>query len=286
MKKIYPSFVFLFLLTIRFSSSLFGQDRVPFHVEKDLLLVHYDCKTDVDDLHSVAAFATLLANSEFTGIKYHAVAGTYGIQSGLYVPANELFELAFKNHWSDAHTDFEKALKKVYSIAKKTLKKGGNVWISEAGQSDFTAALIQEFKTSNPEIDTKNRIFVVQHSSWNEKSTDPDKLKYVKELSTYYKIEDGNAVGNGTPGYRTEEIIHWKSYIKNPHLTEVWNLAIALGNQYNGKENRYNNEAIFKGGLDFSDTAEICWILGIEHENVNDFLFILGMNDSENNCIN
>jgi hypothetical protein len=54
------------------TASLAGE----FNLKKDLLLAQYDCKTDVDDLHSVAAFATILANPEFSGINYHAVAGT------------------------------------------------------------------------------------------------------------------------------------------------------------------------------------------------------------------
>ena len=61
-----------------------------FNLEKDLLLAQFDCKTDVDDLHSVAALVTLLSDSQFSSIRYHAVAGTYGIQNGLYVPPNDL----------------------------------------------------------------------------------------------------------------------------------------------------------------------------------------------------
>ena len=76
----------------------------------DLLLAQFDCKTDVDDLHSVAALSTLLSNSDFSRIKYHAVAGTYGTQEGLYVPPNELFQLAFGNSWTDAHKNLESAI--------------------------------------------------------------------------------------------------------------------------------------------------------------------------------
>jgi hypothetical protein len=51
-----------------------------FDVQKDLLLAQFDCKTDVDDLHSAAALVTLLSNPKYSKIKFHAVAGTYGIQ--------------------------------------------------------------------------------------------------------------------------------------------------------------------------------------------------------------
>jgi len=39
---------------------------------------------------------------------------------------------------------------------------------------------------------------------------------------------------------------------------------VDLGNKYNAKDGRYNNEAVSAGGLDFSDLSEVCWILGLE----------------------
>ena len=44
---------------------------------------------------------------------------------------------------------------------------------------------------------------------------------------------------------------------------DIWQLAIDISNEYNGKEGRYNNAAIAAGGLDFSDLSEVCWILGL-----------------------
>jgi hypothetical protein len=54
-----------------------------FNMEKDFLLAQFDCKTDVDDIHTMAALATLLSDSCFSTVNYHAVTGTYGIQKGL-----------------------------------------------------------------------------------------------------------------------------------------------------------------------------------------------------------
>ena len=72
-----------------------------FSVEDDLFVAQFDSKTDVDDLYSVAAVATILADPRFSEVRHHAVAGAYGIQDRLYVPANELFELAFGSNWSE-----------------------------------------------------------------------------------------------------------------------------------------------------------------------------------------
>ncbi|WP_421889221.1 hypothetical protein [Marinoscillum sp.] len=232
-----------------------------FNPKKDLLLVQFDCKTDVDDLHTVAAFATLLTDTNFSSLKYHAVAGTYGIQEGLYVPPNDLFQLAFGSNWTDAHNQSGAAADKVKVIVQERLDLQGDIWIAEAGQSDFTALLIEAIQKDLPEINTAKRIHVIQHSDWNENSTSPERLQFVKENADYLKIPDGNAEGNGTPGFRDPEFTNWKEKIRNPDLFEIWKLAIDLSNQYNGKDGRYNNEAVSAGGLDFSDLSEVCWIL-------------------------
>ncbi len=251
----------ILLLTLLLSCTSEKKIAPTFDQKKDLLLIHFDCKTDVDDLHTIAAFATLLSNPQFEGIQYYTVAGTYGIQEGLYVPANELFTTAFGNKWSDAHTDFDKALKEVVSVANQTLVDGGDIWIAEAGQSDFSAGVVRQIKSTRPTVKTKERVHIVQHSNWNQDVTAPESLKFVQEHTDYQKIPDGNAIGNGTPGFRSEEVIAWENSITDPKLASIWNLGIKLGNQYNGVDGRYNNEAIAKGGLDFSDLSEVCWIL-------------------------
>jgi hypothetical protein len=232
---------------------------------KDFLLIQFDCKTDVDDLQTVAALSTLLTDSNFTNINYHAVAGTYGIQEGLYVPPNDLFQLAFGDNWTDAHNNKKGAVEKVKSLVIKTLVQDGNLWIADAGQSDFSAELVHAIQKDLPKIETSKRIHVVQHAEWNEEVTTPEKLDFVKRNTDYIKIPDGNGVGNGTPGFRSPEFTNWDDKITNPEMRKIWQLAIDLSNKYNGKEGRYYNEAIAAGGLDFSDLSEVCWILGIRN---------------------
>lgn len=236
-----------------------------FDIEKDILLVQFDCKTDVDDLHTLAAFYTLTAHPDYNTINYHCVAGTYGIQDGLYVPANPLFQLAFENNWTDAHANTATAVKKVQTIIESTLANHGDVWIAEAGQSDFTAKLIKAIQLEFTDISSTKHIHVIQHSNWNEKVTSPESLAFVKKNTNYQKIPDGNAVGNGTPGFRSPEFKIWKQMTSNTHVAEVWKLSIEIANKYNGQDGRYNNEAIAAGGLDFSDLSEVCWILGIQN---------------------
>lgn len=236
----------------------------PFDQSNDLLLGHFDCKTDVDDLHSVAAFSTLLSHPDYATIDYHAVAGTYGIQKGLYVPANDLFQLAFDNNWTDAHADFDEAVNKVVKIAIGAIERGGDIWIAEAGQSDFSAALVEAIKNRMPELNTQQRIHIVQHSNWNESVTAPEALQFAKSNTDYRKIPDGNTTNNGSPGFNTAEFKYWKSKIRKKETMKLWESAVNIGNRYNGKEGRYLNKSINQGGLDFSDVSETCWILGLD----------------------
>ena len=237
-----------------------------------LLLAQFDCKTDVDDLHTVAALATMLNHPDYRNVNYYAVAGTSGIQKGRYVPANELFQLAFNNRWSSAHEDENLTAQKILSIVERTLKKGGDIWVAEAGQSDFSAQWIRTLLALQPQLSPKKRIHIIQHSDWNEEVTSPKSLQFVKETTDYRKIPDGNAEGNGSPGFRSEEKIDWEHRITDPKLKKIWQTALRIGNQYNGKEGRYLNTAIAGGGLDFSDLVETCYILGLDDlKDVNAF---------------
>jgi hypothetical protein len=268
----------LAILIMTFLSSCdFQEDSEPdllgrFDRDKDLYLAHFDVKTDVDDVHSVAGVATMLADPRFSKIRYHAVAGTYGIQEGLYVPAEEVFDLAFGDHWSDAHGDFDRALGEVRSLSIETLNDGGSIWIADAGQSDFSAALIRNIQELMPEAIVKDRVHVVQHADWNEEVTTAEDLAFVKESVSYQKIPSGNAVGNGSPGFRSNTAVNWQEYVSDVRLTEIWTAAVEVANKFNGADGRYLNEAIQNGGLDFSDVAETAWIFGFSDlTDVNDF---------------
>ncbi len=252
-----------FLALVILHIAAIGQEK-RFDMEKDLLMAQFDNKTDIDDLHTAAALATLVHHPNYHNLNYFPVAGTYGIQEGLYVPPNELMALAFNKEWADAHADRDKAIENVIPKIRKVLNNGGAIWVADAGQSDFTALWVKELLNLEPDLNTKEKIHVVQHSDWNEEVTTTQLLNYVKDKTDYHKIPDGNAIGNGTPGFRAPQPVQWRAYISNENLIRIWETAIRIGNQYNGKENRYLNEAISNGGLDFSDLSEVCYILNIE----------------------
>ena len=266
-----------FVIVVLLASCASPEDSSPdllgrFDRDKDLYLAHFDVKTDVDDVHSVAAVATMLADPRFSKVRYHAVAGTYGVQEGLYVPAEEVFELAFGDHWSDAHGDFDKALDDVLSLSIETLNDEGSIWIADGGQSDFSAALIRKIHELIPEPAVRDRVHVVQHADWNEEVTTAQDLAFVKVSASYQKIPSGNAPGNGSPGFRSNTAVNWQEYVHDSRLTKIWTMAVGVANKYNGVDGRYLNEAIRDGGLDFSDVAETAWIFGFNDlTDANDF---------------
>ncbi len=232
-----------------------------FDPSTDLFLPQFDSKTDVDDVHSIAGVATMLADPRFAGVQFHAVAGAYGIQGGKYVPSPELFEAAFGDHRSDAHQKRDQALDRVEALAAATLERGGAVWVAEAGQSDFTVDWLSRLAARGLPA---SRVHVVQHSDWNESVTTPEKLAYVQQTATYHKIGDGNGPGNGTPNFKTDSGALWPTATAAADSGPLWDTARDIANRYNGVEGRYLNEAIAAGGLDFSDVVETCWIFGFE----------------------
>ena len=58
------------ILSLFFSCTTTKEITSRFDVHKDILLAHYDCKTDVDDLHSMAAFRSLLSLSAFKDLNF------------------------------------------------------------------------------------------------------------------------------------------------------------------------------------------------------------------------
>lgn len=243
-----------------------------FDPAKDLFLAQFDIKTDTDDLHSAAAVATMLAHPQFACVDYVAVSGTYGTQGGTYVDPESLFANAFGERWIDAHDRKEAAAEALAARAAPVLRNGGDVWIMEGGQSDVSAETLRQILAKSDDPDLAERFHVVQHSDWNERVTTPDDLAFLKATADYIKIPDGNAVGNGTPGFRTPDGAAWTDLLAAPKTGALWAQAkeIALRRNGSGYDDEsiaaggYDNQAIGAGGLDFSDTSEMAYIFGYE----------------------
>ncbi|MDO3388233.1 hypothetical protein QWI17_20470 [Gilvimarinus sp. SDUM040013] len=268
------TFVYGLLLAVSMLSVpvLAGDIKATMNLQTDALISNFDSKPDVDDLHSIAALSTILSQEPYASMTYLAVAGAYGQQDGVYIESPKLFNLAFGKNWVDAHNERDKALDKAATLAHKVLAGGGDLWLQDAGQADFSADLLRALRARMPELNTKRRVHIVQHSVWNESVTHPDKLTYARNYSDYVKIADGNGAGNGTPNYRVDDGQLWETVLGNPKVGAVWREAKRLADEYNGKTG-YDNTSVGNGGFDFSDTVEAVWILGIENVDTVDNFF-------------
>ncbi|ADE53121.1 hypothetical protein Caka_0092 [Coraliomargarita akajimensis DSM 45221] len=253
--------------------------RPYFNTSTDLLLCQYDSKPDPDDIHAQAAAGCMLAHADHSNVNYYAVQGAYGTQQGnAFIDSTSLFNMAFgtKNvDWTDAHNEWWNSVGRIRDKVTATLNAGGKVWVAEAGQSNITADWIHEVLKTVPAATVKSNVIVVQHSQWNEDHTAASDLSYVKSKATYYAIDDGNAPWGSTtwgdrgiystPQYNnasTTYLAQAKS-ASNPNTVakNLWTEADYICDNQPYHPDWSN---ITPGGVDFSDTVEIWWILNVQ----------------------
>lgn len=249
-----------------------GQQIGRFNTATDLFIANFDSKPDVDDLHTIAAVGSFLSLPDFKCVRTIAVAGAYGAQGGSYVPAPDLFALAFGSGWLDAHADRDDTVDTLVAAAAPILADGGHVWVMEAGQSDVSAAMIRALTAEQVGTDTRKHVHIVQHSDWNEQQASPGVLDYVMAEGDYILIPDGNVLGNGTPGYNATEPTLWTGVLSDARIGPMWTEAKRLADANNAVSG-YDNPTIRDGGFDFSDTSEAAFIFGFDdRETVEAFL--------------
>jgi len=273
-------FVVLFFFGL--ISKVSAQNRPFFDKSKDLLIAQFDSKPDPDDIHAQAALGSMLAHSDFAGVKAYGVAGAYGRQGGQFIDSDNLFTMIFGTNWTDADADRNGSVRRIANKVIPILNNGGKVWVQEAGQSNITRDWLVEVKKRVSNNIVKNNVIVVQHSEWNQNHADnttnkpaanPVILNYVKNNSRYFYIDDGNAPFGGfgdhgpweTPEYRSRDR-KWLNQAKNSpnaKAKQYWNEAervIAI--RYPGGV-PYDWSFMKNGGIDYSDCVENWWIFNI-----------------------
>lgn len=249
-------------------------NRPYFNKKSDLLIAQFDSKPDPDDIHAQAALGSMMLHPDLKGVNIYAVSGAIGEQKGLFIDSRDLFDMAFGKRWTAANEDWDQAVEDIVDVALPILKKGGKVWVQEAGQSDITADWVKELLESLPASTIKSNVIVVQHSKWNENESNDDDLAYVQKMTNYVKIDDGNAEPEKawgehdiytTPAYRAKDA-KWIALAKessNKKASKMWALADAIIDSYfpNGFEHDWSY--IHFDGVDYSDCCENWWILNI-----------------------
>ena len=262
------------------SLTLFGQtnnetvDRPYFNPKKDLLVAQFDSKPDPDDIHAQAALGSMMLHPDLKGVKVFAVSGAIGEQGGMFLDSRKLFNAAFGSRWTAANEDWNGAVEDIVKVVRPILKKGGKVWVQEAGQSNITAAWLKEILKTIPASVVKTNVVVAQHSNWNEDVTTDADLAFVKEMTAYFSLDDGNAMPNDswndrgphtTPCYRAKEA-KWMALAresKNKKTRKMWTLADDIIASYYPHGFNETWSYLSTDGVDYSDCCENWWILNI-----------------------
>ena len=216
----------------------------------DLISLHYDHAPDRDDGQSAAADRTLLQSTVGTS-RAIAVSGAHGRNGGSFNPASDnVMNAAWPGQWTAAHGNREAAVASLAQRWGATLRSGGDIWVKEGGQSDLTAAVVAQIKTQQPDVNTKERIHVVQHGEWNEAQTTPSALQYVRAETDYIRIPNANSYLKGP---RDEAFV--QAAVNHPVHGSYWQAAFDY----------------YPNIIDFSDTGELMYILGLGQIGIDEF---------------
>ncbi len=264
----------LIVCAILVGGFVFAQ-RPSFNKNKDILIAQFDSKPDPDDIHAQAALGCMLAHPDLAGVEYYAVAGAVGHQGGQFIDSDNLFDMAFgSSNWTDADANWNASVTRVKNKVIPILQNGGKVWVQEAGQSDFTADWVAQVLQTVSQTTVKNNVVVVQHSEWNEDKTTSSDLSYIKNKTSYFAIDDGNAPFNAswgdrgpwsTPEYRKKQRT-WMAQAKNsvnPVARQLWTEADNVIDTLWPNGYPHDWSFIHDGGVDYSDCAENWWIFNI-----------------------
>lgn len=242
----------------------------------DLVVLNYDSCPDRDDIHAAVAGRMVVDYYGLSlGSDYIVNNGACGDQlpRSSYLTNsprifNELYGIeGSTNTWQDV---FNNEARGALTSAEKmaiALSQGRKVWIMEGGPSDFTFEVLQLLEPLVAGISLKN-VVVVQHSAgFNQREADPSHLDYVRNVTDYRLIDDGNNRNNSTPQlnqnnrdssrYSTPDVAIINSFRNNAVYGDAWRVAFDLFNP---------NER-----FDASDTVELLWILGLQSNDIADW---------------
>ena len=217
----------------------------------DLISLHFD-HTTPSDSHATVAAQTI---TDILGVDRWVVSGTYGTNPDAYLVNSEpLMDITWGNgNWRNADDNLTDVVAETANRWEATLNRGGDVWVAEGGQSDFTADVVRELLLRRASTPTQ-RIHVVQHSQDNETTTTPADLTFIQANSDYIAIADGS-IANTTADLEGATD-GWKEAALDSQRSEAWSAAFE---QLDPDEQ-----------LNFSDSVAVLYIVGVGLDQVAD----------------
>ena len=233
----------------------------------DLLVLHYDNCPDRDDGHAMPAGKYVV---ESLGIsRVLVVNGTCGnsIRNRFNPASISVVRASWGSVWLDAHNQRASAVATSADRWAAELANGHDVWVAEGGQSDFSADVVRSIDSRYPGLNLK-RINIIQHSAgstaYNEMFTDSANLAFLKNLTSYQPIGNGNVGGNGTADLNMQSA-YFVQMARGSRFSAEWN----AGFTYLPPDCAVRTELC---KLDFSDAVEVLYIVGDQRTGtVNDF---------------
>lgn len=220
----------------------------------DLLVLAHDNGPDPDDLQALIANKAIL-DSHSCDIDHIMLAGTIGhkINSPLAGSLSHSKGVYGQGIALDAYGQENVTASTTAALFGATVRNNSKVWIAEGGPSDFTAKVLRLMIDQGYSDAELKKINVVQHScgtggNWNEAQTRSDNLALMKQRTTYHCIPNGNNT-NSSPDFNSGISPANADFISRAK-------ASRYGAEWAWAFSKINNK------VDFSDTVEVCYILG------------------------
>ena len=257
--------------------------NTSFNRATDLIVLHFDFGRDPDDGHAAVADRVLL--DQFGIQNYWVVSGTNSRWQNNFIDASDtLMDSLFgQGGWQKANilndNTWMQAMAASAQRWSETLSNGGDLWIAEGGPADFTSAVLRSMESTVRSCSWEDRIHVIQHSATNETNTGrllndqrTDDLDYVRANTDYRKIDDGNAPNGTADLHANNATTAQNSTFIDLALSGASRVEWQAGFQFLGPGTDSNAPVGNSGGkLDFSDTVELLYILGVPTSQVSDW---------------
>ena len=257
--------------------------NTSFNRATDLIVLHFDFGRDPDDGHAAVADRVLL--DQFAIQNFWVVSGTNSRWQNNFIDASDtLMDSLFgQGGWQKANilndTTWMQAMAASAQRWSETLSNGGDLWIAEGGPADFTSAVLRSIESTVRSCSWEDRIHVIQHSATNETNTGrllndqrTDDLDYVRANTDYRKIDDGNAPNGTADLHANNATTAQNSTFIDLALSGASRVEWQAGFQFLGPGTDSNAPVGNSGGkLDFSDTVELLYILGVPTSQVSDW---------------
>ena len=209
-----------------------GGTRFAFDARVDVVSLHYDCSADPDDFVSSAADRAMLEATYGTAwLRVHVlpVIGTFGLNmayqrracervasavwgdsgaellaASFYAKSDDFNSSAYNTASADEVVrDNEpwriSAARRVSARWQEALQSGGQIYVKEGGQSDFTRLAVELLVERIGDARVSKCVHVVQHSKWNENMNSPGVTAWLLEHVDYVGSVD-NQHGPMTDG--------------------------------------------------------------------------------------